>query len=282
MATNSRKCWSYLEISIILTTEKGVKGEKMRQIKEKVEFLLAEMIKEEKKANNELNLLPKGELHQVLRNNKMTYFQVTKEDGKRVRKSINRKPEVISALARKMYLKREIRLLEQNIHYLSSISSKLENVTPDNIMSKLPLKIAHFLEKEDDWQNQDYKRSNYKLEELKHTTSRGLKVRSKSEVIIAEALYAHGIQFRYEEVLWIDGHQFIPDFKILTPSRKVFYWEHCGMVNNPQYMKHHKDKMEQYEKIGIVPWKNLIVTYDTEEGIIDTNIIISEIINKLK
>lgn len=282
MTTNLKVCWLRLGIRTNLTTEKGVRGEKMHQIKEKVEFLLAEMIKEEKRANEELEMLPNGQLHQVLRNNKMTYFQVTKEDDKRVRKSINRKPEVISALARKMYLKREIRLLEHNIHYLSSISSKLENVTPDNIMSKLPLKIAPFLEKKDDWQNQDYKRSNYKLEELKHTTSRGLKVRSKSEVIIAEALYAHGIQFRYEEVLRIDGQPFIPDFTILTPSRKIYYWEHCGMVNNPQYMRHHKDKMEQYEKIGIVLWKNLIVTYDTEEGIIDTNIIISEIINKLK
>lgn len=36
-----------------------------------------------------------------------------------------------------------------------------------------------------------------------------------------------------------------------------------------------------YEAGGIVPWKNLIVTYDNEEGHMDTRLIDAEIINKL-
>lgn len=53
------------------------------------------------------------------------------------------------------------------------------------------------------------------------------------------------------------------------------------MTSNEKYMKHHKWKMDMYETSVIVPWKNLIITYDDEDGIIDTSIIESEIKNKL-
>lgn len=95
--------------------------------------------------------------------------------------------------------------------------------------------------------------SNYKPEEKRHTTSRGLKVRSKSEVLITEML----------------------------PDGRVFYWEHCGLMSLKEYREHQKWKMEVYEKAGIVPWKNLIVTYDDEDGNINVGIIESEIQNKL-
>ena len=46
-------------------------------------------------------------------------------------------------------------------------------------------------------------------------------------------------------------------------------------------MKKHKWKLEIYESVGIVPWKNLIVTYDNERGTIDIPVLESEIRNKL-
>lgn len=39
--------------------------------------------------------------------------------------------------------------------------------------------------------------------------------------------------------------------------------------------------MNMYETADIVPWKNLIVTYDNENGTIDLAIIDGEIRNKL-
>jgi len=36
-----------------------------------------------------------------------------------------------------------------------------------------------------------------------------------------------------------------------------------------------------YERMGIVPWKNLIVTYDTEDGGLSSAVIEAEIRNKL-
>ena len=37
---------------------------------------------------------------------------------------------------------------------------------------------------------------------------------------------------------------------------------------------------KMYESVGVVPWKNLIVTYDDEDGNINVGIIESEIKNK--
>jgi hypothetical protein len=39
------------------------------------------------------------------------------------------------------------------------------------------------------------------------------------------------------------------------------------MMNDPVYCARHKRKMELMEKGGIVPWRNLIVTYDIDDYI---------------
>lgn len=100
-------------------------------------------------------------------------------------------------------------------------------------------------------------------------------------MLIAERLYEYGIPFRYEPAMHIDRYEISPDFTVMTPSGKVFYWEHCGMTGNRDYIEKHKWKMNLYETRGIVPWKNLIVTYDDENGHINLAEIDSIITNKL-
>lgn len=59
------------------------------------------------------------------------------------------------------------------------------------------------------------------------------------------------------------------------------YWEHCGRTDDVPYMKRHKWKLAIYEKAGIVPWRNLIVTYDDENGGMNSRILEAEIAYKL-
>ena len=77
-----------------------------------------------------------------------------------------------------------------------------------------------------------------------------------------------------------ENYSFSSDFTILTRNG-LWYWEHAGKVNDPGYLRKHKWKLSMYERAGIFPWKNLIVTYDDENGGIDTRVIESEIKNKL-
>lgn len=110
-------------------------------------------------------------------------------------------------------------------------------------------------------------------ERLIHHTIEGELVRSKSEVIIANCLHYNELEYEYESVLELEpGKTLRPDFKIVDgDTGDVWYWEHCGMMNDPKYVKRWEDKKKFYEKHGIVEGKNLIVTYDDEKGGLDAS-----------
>lgn len=105
---------------------------------------------------------------------------------------------------------------------------------------------------------------------LIHRTIRGELVRSKSEVIIANALHYHQLDYVYEPELILEGRMTRPDFKIEdADTGDIWYWEHCGMMDNPSYKKRWEEKKSFYKKNGIEEGKNLIVTYD-ENGALDS------------
>lgn len=265
----------------------------MNQADEYLSRLLADYKKMERAYRRELARLPKGQLSiRTMGSKKKNYVHVLPADiecgGKQIRKGITKKPELIQQLARKKYLQQALSMLEQNIPALERLVKLHRAPTADNILKNLPqayreLPARSFLpeqRRKDAWADEPYDQSTYKPEERIHTTARGLGVRSKSEVIIADRLDAYEIPFHYEEMLYIENHSFSPDFTILRKTG-IVYWEHCGLVNDAAYMQHHKWKLEMYEKAGIVPWKNLIITYDDEEGRLDARCIESEIALKL-
>lgn len=109
-------------------------------------------------------------------------------------------------------------------------------------------------------------------EKMIHKTVRGELVRSKSEVIIANALYYNGLDYEYEPELELEGKIKRPDFKIEDYDMGiVWYWEHCGMMTDLGYRKRWEEKKKFYEKNGIIEGKNLIVTYDDEKGGLDAS-----------
>lgn len=114
------------------------------------------------------------------------------------------------------------------------------------------------------WAEQPYQTSTYRTNEKNKCTSRGLRMRSKSEVMIAELLYQYDIPFRYEQVLYLEGKEFAPDFTFRSYSHSLFFWEYCGMMNDPDYVQKHQWKKQIYERNGIVPWENIFYTYETD------------------
>lgn len=98
---------------------------------------------------------------------------------------------------------------------------------------------------------------------LVHKTVRGELVRSKSEVIIANALHYHNLDYVYEPELILEGKVKRPDFKVVDDDTgDEWYWEHCGMMDDFKYKKRWEEKKAFYKKNGIEEGKNLIVTYD--------------------
>lgn len=113
-------------------------------------------------------------------------------------------------------------------------------------------------------------------EHLIHRTSKGEWVRSKSEVIIADHLYRHGLEPPlYELPLTLGGVTKYPDFTIEdAESGTNYYWEHCGMLHVPSYFRRWQEKLAWYDANGIRegggPNGTLIVTRDESNGSIDS------------
>jgi len=118
-------------------------------------------------------------------------------------------------------------------------------------------------------------------EHLVHRTERGEAVRSKSEVIIADKLFRHGLDYSYERPLQgSDGKTRYPDFTIVDDAGKRYYWEHLGMLGDPDYRRRWEAKLAWYALQGIVPAEQgggphgtLIVTADDANGGIDSGAI---------
>lgn len=120
-------------------------------------------------------------------------------------------------------------------------------------------------------------------------TSLNVRVRSKSEVIIADALTRYGVPYRYEfpyrmQVAKVSSNRadnggrqvasesrkrlqtVCPDFTCLNVrTRREFIWEHFGLIDNVDYAKNMVAKMEMYAENGYFEGVNLVTTYETED-----------------
>ena len=98
-------------------------------------------------------------------------------------------------------------------------------------------------------------------------TMNGEVVRSKSEKIIADLLYQLGIPYVYECPLDTPGGLVYPDFTILDiNTRKVYYWEHRGRLDNLDYVENNIWKTHLYAAAGIFLGHNLLLSEETGDS----------------
>lgn len=93
-----------------------------------------------------------------------------------------------------------------------------------------------------------------------YSTVNGDKVRSKSEVIIANLLADNSIEYEYEKKLEYDNGRWIePDFTIKKEDGTELYWEHLGMLGVESYDNRWLKKQDIYEEY--FP-DSLVITYE--------------------
>lgn len=116
-------------------------------------------------------------------------------------------------------------------------------------------------------------------EALIHRTARGVPVRSKSEVIIADRLDAHGLPYSYEQPLPRgDGGVWYPDFTIEDAATgDLVYWEHLGLLHDATYERRWQRKLDWYRAHGVLPREEgggpnglLVTSRDDARGGIDS------------
>ena len=70
---------------------------------------------------------------------------------------------------------------------------------------------------------------------LGRVTLDGTYVKSFGEKVIANFLFEHDIEYKYEWRFWWDGRNYHPDFTIFTGARGGIIIEYFGMAGDPYY-----------------------------------------------
>lgn len=227
-----------------------------------------------------LQKLPTGRLAQ----RRGYYYRRDNVEGKaRETYILKSNKQLIEQLQTRAYIEKATAVIEANTSAMREFLKKYKNFDPLSIRELLGKTYQMLPEKcytlcgihdYDHWDEEVFLSNPFYSENLTMTTIKGEKVRSKSEIDIANQLFLNGIKYRYECQCQVGATTFFPDFAILAPKDyKIYYWEHFGMTNNESYMEKADRKLAEYKAHGIVPWKNLIVTYDDESGNLNSKII---------
>ena len=123
------------------------------------------------------------------------------------------------------------------------------------------------------WLDEEYVRKEIGDSVPVYETNLKERVRSKSELTIANTLSKYGIPYKYECPLTLrNGYVIHPDFTVLNiKKRQQFYWEHRGMMDDPDYATSTVFRMKSYMNSGIILGKNLIITEETASNPLGTN-----------
>lgn len=247
-----------------------------------VDALLASKLKELKKA-------PEGSLRITSSNHVVQYYHKTKAGDTCGRYIPVKNLRLAKALAQKDYDQQLIESLKKESQLLQNVLKAYEHLNKsstlaEKLLSKLHIKRQLLItpvtlpnqEFAKKWQNLNYDKKAFAPDAPELFTSRGERVRSKSEIIIADALNRLGIPYRYEfpiELATESGESriFHPDFICLNlRTREEFLWEHFGMMDDVEYAAASVRKLAFYEKNGIFPGKNLIISTETSELPVNT------------
>lgn len=185
-------------------------------------------------------------------------------------------PKKAAALARELaqkdYDQKLIAKIQAQLQIISSLQEQLRSSDLSTIYRNLTqirqsLVEPAILSPEEytrRWQSLEYQRKGFSETAPVLLTAKNERVRSKSEVIIADTLCRLGIPYRYEFPLTLKNFEVHPDFCCLNVKRRSqFYWEHFGMMDDPEYAARATEKLAAYQAAGIFPGKNLIITMET-------------------
>ncbi|MCL4101887.1 hypothetical protein [Fibrobacter sp. HC4] len=246
-----------------------------------------------------------GSLRIAINKGTPQYYHITTKgdtNGKYIPKSDSK---LISSLAQKEYLEKCNRIIERQQKALARF---LKDFHPEDIIAvhtnlteaKRRFVTPLLLTDEEfaaQWQGKPYSGKFFAKDTPEHFTNSGLRVRSKSEVIIAECLARHNIPFRYEapleliigdtssitaetptnnirrrtlnqdaDLMQSKAVTFYPDFTCLNKrTRQEFIWEHFGMMDNPNYARNAIEKQRSYAAAGYIPGINFIATTETTD-----------------
>ena len=260
-----------------------------------IESMLSEERKQLEKilaeAQKRLKTAPNGNLRIVKKRGGAEYYYKNDNVSQRNGRYMKKKEEGLARrIAQRDYDISLVKNAEERVKAISVFLSKYEKTSLKQIYQKTnlfrrKLVCAPVISDEEyirQWQAVEYKGRPFKTDGAEIITEKGEQVRSKSEKIIADKLYALGIPYRYEYPMELPGNITIyPDFTILKmPEREEVYLEHFGMMDDSDYVEKVMFKLITYERNGIYLGVNLFMTHETSKYPLNTRTL-DELVKKL-
>ena len=233
--------------------------------------------------NKRINAAPPGFLRITKsHNHKQFYHTIMPNEKPGTYISCNNQ-SLPARLAQKDY---DIKLLEVLKQQQKTIDRFLKDFDPDaakqvyeklNSTRKL-LVTPEFISDEEyvkRWMSVPYTRPPFKENTPEYYTAKGERVRSKSEILIADALFRHNIPYRCEFPVYSGGVIYAaPDFNCMNVRlRKEYYWEHLGKMGDEEYMDNNKDKLDKYALEPDFDETKLIITMETGNKPLNTKVV---------
>lgn len=240
--------------------------EELQQRKNKLEELISIKDRAIKQAPaGSLNIQKKGE--------NIQYYKITEKNDTHGVYIPKKEKKIIRALAQKFYNKKLLRLMKNQLSDINKFIQKLsardlsqvyKNLTncKKDLVEPVSLADEEYVKR---WEAVEYEGKEFLEDSPDFFTLRGEKVRSKSEIIIADTLFRLGIPYKYEFPVKLKTFTAHADFYCLNiRKRKAFVWEHFGMMDNAEYADRTARKLFQYQKSGFFPGRNFIFTMETK------------------
>lgn len=243
----------------------------MSEIDERIVFL-RHLVQKKRK---EIKKAPIGLLNVARTGNRIQYYFKNSPKDKARKYLKKSQSSIIKALCQKDYDERVVEAAEKELNHLVRLQNHYRKGNCEAIYQKIIPERREWIEPielSDDefvarWMEQDYPRKPFREDMPEYYTDNGERVRSKSEILIANALKKHDIPYRYEAPLYLNGFGTIhPDFTVLNVrERKEYYWEHMGMMGEPEYLEEALQRINMYEKNNIFPGDKLILSHETSK-----------------
>ena len=189
----------------------------------------------------------------------------------------------IQALCQKDYDQRVLKAAKEELKKLEKLYNSYPNTLVEDVYAKLLPERQQYVEPiymtdtqfREIWLADDYERKPFKSDFPEYYTDRGERVRSKSEILIANLLNKYDIPYKYERPMYLAGYgKLHPDFTILNMrQRKEMILEHLGKMDDPEYAEKACLRIDAYERNGYFPGETLLLTYETLRYPLDMRVV---------
>ena len=233
---------------------------------------LKRVVKEKERA---FRKAPEGRIRISLRDSGIQYYRVLGEDNHAGSYIRQRDKKLIIALVQKDYDQRVLKQAKKELEELDRMEKIYSGKSVEDVYFSLPdfrrELITPVIQTDEQfakqWQEEPYRGKMIGNDVPVYLTEKGERVRSKSEVILANKFYTMEIPYKYEHPLLLQSGEVIyPDFTGLNVrERKVIYTEHLGMMSDPDYCEAAMERLSKFIRNGIFPGDQLCLTWETQK-----------------